>query len=111
MKTRRVIVGRTDDFPDGRGTGLQIDGRRIAVFRLGGEVFAVVDRCPHRGFPLHDGRIKVSPAGDPQVQCRTHGATFDLKTGHIERGPARREVFVYAARIVGDEVEIEIPEA
>jgi len=98
-----VILGALADFPDGRGVGVEIAGRRVAVFRCGERVFAIDDRCSHRGFPLNDGVLEHTG-----VRCRTHGACFDLASGAVLRGPARRAVRVYATHIVDGQVVVEI---
>lgn len=99
----QVVLGGLDEFPDGRGTPVELGGRRVAVFRTGDQVFAIEDRCSHRGFPLNDGVLEGGG-----VRCRTHGACFDLTSGAVLRGPARRPVRVYAAAIVDGRVVIEI---
>ena len=99
----RVVIGALTDFPDGRGVGLVIAGRRVAVFRVGDRVFAVEDRCAHRGFPLHDGTIDAV-----SVRCRTHGACFDLSSGAVLRGPARRPIRAYATEVVDGQVEVDV---
>jgi nitrite reductase/ring-hydroxylating ferredoxin subunit len=43
----RVRVAALADLPDGRGVRVDMAGRRIALFRVGGEVFALGDRCSH----------------------------------------------------------------
>jgi len=98
-----VVVGILADFPEGRAVAIETAGRRLVLVRRGARVFAVEDRCSHRGFPLHDGR--VDEAG---IHCRTHGSCFDLTSGAVLRGPARRAIRTYAATIVGDEVVVEI---
>lgn len=50
--------------------------RPIAVFYSDGEVFAVDNRCPHLGFPLHKGSVK-----DGRLTCHWHEARFDLCSG------------------------------
>jgi nitrite reductase/ring-hydroxylating ferredoxin subunit len=96
-------LGELESFPDGRGTPVEIGGRRLAVFRAGAQMFALDDRCAHRGFPLHDGTIDGHA-----VCCRTHGACFDLTTGAVLRGPAQRGVRSYAVAVVGGRVVVEI---
>jgi 3-phenylpropionate/trans-cinnamate dioxygenase ferredoxin component len=98
-----IVVGPVSAFPDGRGVAVEIEGRRLAVFRLGERVFAIDDRCSHRGFPLHDGTAVATG-----VRCRTHGACFDLTTGAVVRGPARRAVRAYPAVIVDDQVVVDV---
>lgn len=98
----RIIVGALSDFPVGRGIAVEVGGRRIAVFRLDERVFAIDDRCSHRGFPLYDGVVDQA-----SVRCRTHGACFDLASGTVQRGPARRAVRTYPAEIVDGQVIVE----
>ena len=99
----QVVVGSLNDFALGRGTPVEIGGRRLAVFRIGERVFAIEDRCTHRGFPLHDGTIDAI-----SVRCRTHGACFDLTSGAVLRGPASRPIRVYPTAIVDGQVLVEI---
>ena len=101
----RVTLGSIDDFPKSRGVGVRIGKRRVAVFRIGTAIYAVEDSCPHRGFPVYDGVVR-----DVTVQCRSHGSCFDLTSGAVQRGPARRGLTTYAASIAGDEVVLELPE-
>ena len=96
-------LGDLDNYSDGRGTPVEIAGRRLAVFRVGARMFALDDRCAHRGFPLHDGTID-----EHTVRCRTHGACFDLTSGAVVRGPARRGVRSYAVAVVDGRVVVEI---
>lgn len=57
----------------------QADGN-IAVFRTGDdEVFALHDKCPHKGGPLSQGIV----AGK-QVTCPLHGWKIGLETGVAE---------------------------
>ncbi len=49
----------------------------IAVFRNAeDEIFAVDDRCPHKGGPLSQGIVF-----DRRVTCPLHGTTVHLDTG------------------------------
>jgi nitrite reductase (NADH) small subunit len=76
-KTYTVNVGPLEDVLVGQGLCFVIEGEEIAVFRArDGKVFAVSNRCPHRGGSLSDGII-----GDGKVICPLHGHKFDLATG------------------------------
>lgn len=58
---------------EGKPLSRQILGEHIAIYRTeSGEVVAVADRCPHRGYPLSLGRVE----GELLV-CGYHGFTFD----------------------------------
>jgi len=63
---------------------LQSEGRLLAkagslgvcVFWESGRAYALDDRCPHMGFPLHRGTVE-----EGLVTCHWHHARFDLATG------------------------------
>jgi nitrite reductase/ring-hydroxylating ferredoxin subunit len=53
-----VKVARLEDLPP--GTGMMVVGpfdKPMALFNVGGEVFAINAVCPHRGGPLANGRL------------------------------------------------------
>ena len=99
----RVPLGTLGDFPDGQGKPVVVAGRKIAIFRLGEEVYALYNACPHNRVPLSAGIVT-----DHALICRAHGARFDLKTGTVLRGPARKPVRTYPVRRTGDDLEIEL---
>ena len=53
-----------------------LDGHNICLLAENGSVFAVDNRCPHMGFPLHRGSV-----ADGILTCHWHHARFDLCTG------------------------------
>jgi nitrite reductase/ring-hydroxylating ferredoxin subunit len=54
----------------------KLAGLPVLVVHSEGEVFAVEDRCPHLGFPLHRGTVESG-----MVTCHWHHARFDLSSG------------------------------
>jgi nitrite reductase (NADH) small subunit/3-phenylpropionate/trans-cinnamate dioxygenase ferredoxin subunit len=72
-----VTVGRVEDLPEGRGATVELnDGKELALYRVGGEFYAIENFCPHRGAPLADGALC-----GPTVECDWHGWRFHLRTG------------------------------
>jgi nitrite reductase/ring-hydroxylating ferredoxin subunit len=55
---------------------VHVDRHTLCLFAEDGEVFAVDNRCPHMGFPLHRGTVC-----DGILTCHWHHARFDLSTG------------------------------
>jgi 3-phenylpropionate/trans-cinnamate dioxygenase ferredoxin subunit len=91
-RPQRYVVGRVEDFPETDRLLVEVNGREIGVFRVDGEFFAVLNRCPHLGGPLCYGQVvsKVSsPAPgivniDPSqtlLTCPYHNWEFDIRTG------------------------------
>ncbi len=48
----------------------------VCVFWHDGKAYALDDRCPHMGFPLHRGSVEAG-----LVTCHWHHARFDLASG------------------------------
>jgi nitrite reductase/ring-hydroxylating ferredoxin subunit len=55
---------------------VHVDRHTLCLFADGDEVYAVDNRCPHMGFPLHRGTLC-----DGILTCHWHHARFDLATG------------------------------
>lgn len=95
-------------LPPGKGETVELSGRRIAVFNVGGQFYALDDTCPHRRGPLGPGWVDTDKCS---VACPLHGWEFDLKTGACLTVPSR-PVRSHRVRVVGGRVEIAIqPEA
>jgi nitrite reductase (NADH) small subunit len=77
-----IEVGRLDDIPRrGARRVCRPDGEpAIALFRtIEDKVFALVDRCPHRGGPLSEGIVQGCA-----VACPLHGWVIKLDSGSAE---------------------------
>lgn len=78
---------------------------RIALFRTGDdEVFALLDRCPHRGGQLSQGMVCGS-----RVTCPMHGWTVDLATGRAV-APDQGAVRTFPVRIDDGMVLLQVGE-
>ena len=53
----RHVVARADELPPGTRKLVELDGRRIGVFNVGGRLYALRSRCPHMGASLCDGVV------------------------------------------------------
>jgi 3-phenylpropionate/trans-cinnamate dioxygenase ferredoxin component len=100
---RFVKAARRSELPENDGTYVEVEGNRIALFNLDGEIYAIDNACTHVGGPLSLGRVK-----DDEVECPWHGSRFHIKTGEVRTFPAKEDVATYQVRITGDDVEVEI---
>lgn len=80
-----------------------IDERLIAVFRVGGEVFALDDVCTHDGGPLAEGELS-----DHTIACPRHGAKFDLRTGAALSMPATQATLAHETKVEGGAVWVRL---
>ena len=85
----RLRLCTIDELPQG-GSRFDVAGHRIAVFRMGDDLYALGDRCSHAEASLSEGEIF-----EGAVECPRHGSEFDLTTGEPESLPATRPVPVY----------------
>ena len=77
MSNDFIAIGRIEDIPQRGARCVNTAFGRIAVFRTAeDEVFAIDDRCPHKGGPLSQGIVH-----DCAVTCPLHNLVVDLATG------------------------------
>lgn len=91
MSDLEVAVGRLQDLEDPGCREFQIgDGEwpfRGFVVRQGDQVFAYQNYCAHVGHPLNWSADKFLTKDKSAIICVSHGATYDIETGHCFAGP------------------------
>jgi len=75
-------VGRIDSLPPGKMIGAKVDGQKILVANIGGELYAMGSECNHMGGQLDKGKLEGSV-----VTCPRHGSRWDVKTGKLVQFP------------------------
>ena len=103
-KLEYVAVASVEEIGNGQRLSFEIDYKRIAVFNVGGQYFAMADICSHDDGPLAEGEVD-----DLEIVCPRHGARFDLSTGEVLTLPAVVDIPVYPLRVVGGEILIGLP--
>ncbi|HST64403.1 MAG TPA: non-heme iron oxygenase ferredoxin subunit, partial [Mycobacteriales bacterium] len=99
--TRWVRAVPDDELTDGGTLGIEVEGRKVLLHRAGAEVRALDDLCSHAGALLSRGEV----AGCV-VTCPLHGSRFDLRDGHVVRGPAHHPQPVLPARVRNGWIEV-----
>ena len=75
--TKWIEIGALNDIPVLGSRVVRTPSGDIAVFRTGDdEVFALDDRCPHKGGPLSQGIVH-----NKRVTCPLHNFVIELKSG------------------------------
>ena len=78
--TEWTDVGAVDDVPVLGSRVVQTPGDDIAVFKAAdGTLFALRDRCPHKGGPLSQGIVHGH-----SVTCPLHNWVISLETGQAQ---------------------------
>lgn len=81
-------AGPLTTLSDGEAQVRDAHGMPVLLLRHGGRLTAMLDRCTHRGGPLHEGRLV-----DGCIECPWHASLFAVDPaagGRVERGPATR---------------------
>lgn len=102
----KYVVAPVEDIPPGGRKLVDVRGRPIVIFNLDGEYFGMLDRCPHQGGSLCDGKliglVESSQPGEYNfsrqneiVRCPWHGWEFDIRTGQSMCEPDRIKATQY----------------
>lgn len=96
-----IKVFSSHEVPPGQSKIVEVGGKKIAVFNVAGEYFAIGNTCPHRGGNLGNGSVDGTT-----VTCPLHAWKFDLTTGNSKLFP-NISVPKYAVKILDNDVFIE----
>jgi nitrite reductase/ring-hydroxylating ferredoxin subunit/uncharacterized membrane protein len=85
-----IAVAKADELKVNQMKLLHIDGQRIVLGRTEDGYVAFDDSCTHKGGSLAGGAMICGT-----VQCLWHGSQFDVGTGEVKSGPARKRIGTY----------------
>ncbi|MGB8812668.1 MAG: nitrite reductase small subunit NirD [Paracoccaceae bacterium] len=89
-----IDIGALADIPPQGARVVKTALGCVAVFRTAtDQVFAIDDRCPHKGGPLSEGIVHGN-----SVTCPLHAWVFSLETG-MAQGADEGVVNSYPARV------------
>lgn len=105
------VVCPAAELPPGTRKIIDVGGRSIGVFNVGGELYALRNSCPHKGAPLCEGTVGgtmipsdphtyVYGLDDRLLRCPWHGWEIDLATGRpaLISAPGRVRTYPVAVR-------------
>jgi nitrite reductase (NADH) small subunit len=87
---------------DGAVIEAEAQGIAVCLARVGGELSALDNWCPHRRGPLGQGWVEGNA-----VVCPWHSWTFDLRSGEAEF-PVSERVAVFPVRVEGEDVLVDV---
>ena len=104
------VVAPAAELPPGSRRIVEVEGRSIGVFNVGGAFYALRNTCPHQGAPLCEGSVQGTAlpsrpgehrwARDGEIlRCPWHGWEFDLTTGRSIFNPHRTRVKRYEVTV------------
>ncbi|MEN3015435.1 MAG: Rieske 2Fe-2S domain-containing protein [bacterium] len=90
-----VEVGSIHDFNQTNKKLYRLsDDTEILVIKIKDSFFAVENRCSHDDKPLSDGKIE-----DSTIECKYHGAKFDIQTGKALKMPAVAPINIFKTKL------------
>jgi 3-phenylpropionate/trans-cinnamate dioxygenase ferredoxin subunit len=103
-----VRVCTRDEVEPGTARRVDVEGRQVAVVRIGDDFYVIGDRCSHEDYSLAEGEVWPDEC---EIECPKHGSMFSLETGEALTLPATEPVPVYDVRVDGDDVFVVVPDA
>jgi len=90
-----------DELWDGAGHGVTLQGRELALFRIGEAVYATDAFCTHGQARLCEGFVEGH-----EVECPLHQGRFDLRSGAATGAPATAALKTYPLRIEAGRIQV-----
>jgi nitrite reductase/ring-hydroxylating ferredoxin subunit len=75
------------ELAEGQSLGFLIGQMSLFAVRRGGQVYAYLNRCPHRGITLEWQKDRFLDDSGSLIRCSTHGALFLIESGECVAGP------------------------
>ena len=97
-----VTVAKADELQPGQGMVAEVAGKEIALFNVGGTVYALNNTCVHRGGPLGEGDLDGEV-----VSCPWHNWEYNVTTGACLTNPSAC-VATFPVVVEGNEIRIEL---
>lgn len=108
----RYLVAPVTALPPGGRLLVEAAGKKIILFNLEGDLFGLLNRCPHQGGELCHGTalglVEADPAEPGQMRytregeilrCPWHGWEFDIRTGKSRAEPGRIRAKTYDVEV------------
>ena len=93
-----LTLARLNDIPDGGAVGVSVEIDRgqfhVLIVRLGEDARVYLNSCPHVGVRLDWSPGVFMSIDGALIQCATHGALFEPRTGHCISGPCAGQSLV-----------------
>jgi nitrite reductase/ring-hydroxylating ferredoxin subunit len=71
-------VANKKDIKEGGLLGIELEGNKIVLAMINGQIFAMDAVCSHQGAPLEEGTLEGY-----NLTCPWHYAVFDVRNGKV----------------------------
>ncbi len=97
-----VKVASLSELATGSAKVVEVKGQTIALFNVGGTIYATDNTCLHQGGPLGEGEL----TGEVVV-CPWHQWEYNVCTGEVV-GNSSLKVRTYAVQIEGSDIKVAV---
>jgi nitrite reductase/ring-hydroxylating ferredoxin subunit len=98
-----VSVALRADLRDGAMIPVEFGDYRIALYEVGGELFATDSTCTHAQALLTDGTLHGEI-----IECPLHGGRFSVRTGKGLGPPIPCDLKTYSVRVIDGEIQVRV---
>ncbi len=97
-----VKVASLSELEPGSAKAVEVAGRLIALFNVGGTIYALDNICLHQGGPLGEGILDGEV-----IMCPWHMWEYNVRTGE-KVGVPEMKVESFPVRVEGNDIQVAI---
>jgi 3-phenylpropionate/trans-cinnamate dioxygenase ferredoxin subunit len=98
-----IKLADKSELEDGDILGVDVEGKKIALYCDEGEYFATSNICTHEYALLSEGYLD-----EGIIECPLHQAEFEVRTGRVCTGPAEENIETYPIKVEGEQIFVEV---
>jgi nitrite reductase/ring-hydroxylating ferredoxin subunit len=95
---------KDSELAEGKMRALRVKGKPVLLARVGGQVYAVSNVCPHAGCSLQGGILTSY-----LIMCPCHGWKFDIRNGQYQDNP-QTTLTSYLCKTENGKIQVRIQE-
>ncbi|EEG76681.1 Rieske (2Fe-2S) protein [Dethiobacter alkaliphilus] len=97
-----VTMIKAEDLPEGKTAKAKIKGLPVLLARVGQEIYALHNQCPHLGCMMHRGTLDGY-----LLTCPCHDWVFDIRCGEFTAAPEIK-IPVYPVKVENGEILVKL---
>jgi len=97
-----VKVASLSELNPGSAKVIEVMGKTIALFNVGGKIYATDNTCLHQGGPLGEGELMGEV-----IVCPWHQWEYNVRTGEVV-GESSAKVLTYPVQVEGSDIKVAV---
>jgi nitrite reductase/ring-hydroxylating ferredoxin subunit len=97
------LLCRTEAVPENELKQFILKGNEILVINRNMKFYCLEARCTHAGAPLAEGELE-----NGVLKCPWHGSRFNIETGEVVNGPAKKQLCTYYSMVKEKNLFVEL---